>query len=280
MEQSQDTPQFTPEDIKTMNQFLALAKAVRANGSANFFQNRPIQGNIKPINLVELFWYIMERLKIVVIAAIIGALLGGFYGLHAANPIYSATAKLYLLGQGTAIQVSNLQLGSYMAIDYQEIFKTWELHEMVRSALDLPYSYTEMQSMVSVSSPNNSRVLYITAKNSDPQLAADIANEYANSSKDFVLRAMDVLEPSTFSTALVPGVASVQSRVNYIPMGFLAGIAASVAAIFGIYMLDNRPRSTEEIERVSGLPTLAVLPEITAVTRQNIKKAQKRGQHK
>lgn len=56
--------------------------------------------------------------------------------------------------------MADLQLGTALTSDYQEVFKTWEVHEMVIEELGLPYSYKEMQSMLTVSNPEDTRVLY------------------------------------------------------------------------------------------------------------------------
>lgn len=229
-------------------------------------QNRQGQAGAKPadegmtINLVELFYYVLSKLHYVVLGAIIGAMLLGFYSAGRVVPIYSATSKLYIMGQTGNSIMADLQIGTVLTMDYQEVFRTWELHEMVNEQLGLNYSYSQLQGMLSVTNPEDTRVLYITVKNTDPKLAADIANAYATAAKRFISQTMDMDTPSTFSIALVPSVAGGISITTYVIRGVLLGTVLAMGILVLIFLLDNRPKSPEDIMQCSGLPTLAVIP--------------------
>ena len=73
--------------------------------------------------------------------------------------------------------------------------------------------------MITVSNPEDTRILYITARHPDSQTAADIANAYATAAKRFIVQTMKTDEPSTFSIALVPGVASGGGITGYVIRG-------------------------------------------------------------
>ena len=212
------------------------------------------------IDLVELFYYLLSKLHFIALGTLIGALLLGFYGSSRVVPVYSATSKLYIMGQtGTSI-ISDLQIGEKLTMDYQEVFKTWEVHEMVNQELGTSFSYSKLQSMLYVSNPEDSRVLYITVRDTDAQRAADIANAYATAAKRFISQTMDTDEPSTFSVALVPSVASSTSITGYVLRGILFGTVLAIGILVLIFLLDNRPKSTEDIMQAAGIPTLAVIP--------------------
>ena len=71
---------------------------------------------------------------------------------------------------------------------------------------------------------------------------------------------MDTDEPSTFSIALVPGVAGGISVTGYVTRGILLGTALAGGILVLIFLLDNRPKSPEDIMRCANIPTLAVIP--------------------
>lgn len=229
------------------------------------------------INLVELFFRLIENMKWIVLAAVICALVGGIYAEKNVVPNYSATAKLYVLGQQDAVvNLSALQASSQLTLDYQEVFRTWEVHEMVRDSLNLNYSYGQMQSMLNVSNPEDTRVLYITVTNRDPQLATDIANAYAEAAQTFILETMDTDEPSTFSMALVPGAAYTKSKSSYVITGFLLGTILSIGVLILRFIFDDRPRSPEDITKFADIPTLAVIPAIEK-EKKSERKSRQRG---
>ena len=213
---------------------------------------------------LELFYLVLSRFKYILLAAVLTAILFGVYAFYIVQPVYSSTAKLYIMGQNSSSILADLQIGSYLTMDYQEVFKTWEVHEMVRKQLNLPYTYKEMQSMLTVSNPSDTRVLYITVKNKDPQEATDIANAYAESAKKFILETMDSEEPSTFSLALVPGSATGRSRTSYIVIGLFLGTFAAIGIIVLKALLDNRPKTPDDIAKSADIPTLAIVPSTKA----------------
>ena len=212
------------------------------------------------IDLVELFYYLLSKLHFIVLGTLIGALLLGFYGSSRAVPIYSATSKLYIMGQTGINIIADLQIGQTLTMDYQEVFRTWEVHEMVNQELGTSFSYSQLQGMLEVSNPEDSRVLYITVRDTDAQRAADIANAYATAAKRFISQTMNTDEPSVFSVALVPSVASSTSFTGYAFRGILLGTVLAIGILVVIFLLDNRPKSTEDIMQAAGIPTLAVIP--------------------
>ena len=214
----------------------------------------------KTIDLVALFFAIIEKFWLVVLLAVLGAFVMSLR-TTATVTIYSATAKLYIVDTSNGgINFANLQLGTALTMDYQEVFKTWEVHEMVIEELKLPYSYESMQGMISVTNPEDTRILYITATNADPKLAADIANAYAKAAKTFIINTMRGEEPSDFSLALQPSNGRVISRPGQMTTGFLLGSVLGIGIITLLFVLDNRPRSPESILTYGGIPTLAVFP--------------------
>lgn len=230
------------------------------------------------IDLMELFYHVMGKIKYVILAALVGTLLAGCYAFFLATPTYQATSKLYIMTQdGITLDMADLNIGAALTMDYQEVFKTWEVHEMVRSMLQLDYSYTQLQSMLTVSNPNDTRLLYITVRNSDAQLATDLANAYATAAKTFIYQTMETAEPNDFSIALVPSNATGMSKTRYLMLGFIMGVVLSGAIIVLQFIMDDRPHTPDDITKVAGIPTLAVVPREPGVakTSQKSKKHRK-----
>ncbi len=237
----------------------ALLKASGQNQSAQQKRTElPPEG--KTIDLIELFYYVVGKLYLVLIAAVIGAVAMGWYAEKSVVPIYTATAKLYIVGSQGASILTDLQIGTQLKMDYEEVFKTWEVHEMVRAELGLEYGYSALQGMLTVTNPEDTRVLYITVRNANPQLAADLANAYAHAGKEFILKTMDSDEPNIFSVALVPTTAYMRSTTSSVLLGFMGGSVLMAGILVLIFLFDDRPRTPEHIEQAAGIPTLTVMP--------------------
>ena len=227
------------------------------SGAAQTAGNQP---QAKAIDLVELFYYLLSKLHFLLLGMVLGAVLLGAYASSSITPIYTATSKLYIMGTTGSSIIADLQIGTVLTMDYQEVFRTWEVHQMVNEALGTNYSYSALQSMISVSNPEDTRILYITARHPDSQTAADIANAYAAAAKRFIVQTMKTDEPSTFSIALVPGTASGGGVTGYVIRGILLGTVLAGGVLVLVFLLDSRPKSPEDVMRYANIPTLAVIP--------------------
>lgn len=213
------------------------------------------------IDLVELFYHLLERVKYIIAATVVGILAAGLITHFAITPLYESTSKLYVLNSNdSVVNLSDLQIGSYLASDYQEVFKTWEVNERVLTSLGLPYTYKRLQSMVTVSNPSGTRILYITVRNPDPTEAALIANEYADVVREYIADTMATEAPNILSTALKATSPVSPSMTRNLFLGALIGAIASVGIIVVLFMLDDKIRSADDITKYTGIPTLAVVP--------------------
>ena len=258
--QAENGQQLDSALISTVTEAVLQTLQATGNLSGDNQTKEKSQHEPKTIDLIGLFFHIMEKFWFVLITAILcAAVMGVMSGKDVVS--YSATAKLYIVNpNSTGVNIADLQLGTVLTLDYQEVFKTWEVHEMVIEDLDLPYSYEQMQSMLTISNPEDTRILYITFTYPDAKMAADIANSYARAAKQFIINTMHGEEPSNFSIALEPSVGRRVSRSNRIITGFMLGSVLAAGLLTLLFVLDDRPRSPESIRQFGGIPTLAVFP--------------------
>lgn len=213
------------------------------------------------IDLIELLYSLLQHWKLILIIVILATLLAGFYTTQLVTPQYEATSKLYVLNsKDSAINLADLQIGSYLTSDYQEVFKTWEVHERVNMNLGLHYSYPKLQSMIRVTNPSNTRILQITAKSPSAAEATALANEYAKVAQKYISETMRTDEPSILSVALHPLHPSSPSLSRNLVLGFLLGFLLSCGIVFIKFMMDDRIKTSDDITRYAGMPTLAVIP--------------------
>ena len=241
-------------------EILSRMDGKQQGGQSGAAQDEKKRSAIQSINLIELFYYLLSKLHFLLLGMVLGAVLLGAYASSSITPIYTATSKLYIMGSTGSSIIADLQIGTVLSMDYPEVFKTWEVHQMVNEALGTNYPYSMLQSMISVEIPEDTRILYITARHTDAQMAADLANAYANAAKRFITQTMQTDEPSTFSIALVPGTASGGGITGYVIRGILLGTVLAGGLLVLVFLLDSRPKSPEDVMRYANIPTLAVIP--------------------
>ena len=248
------------DEAKFFAEVLSRLDEKQRNGQEGMAKKPAESSEAQSIDLAELLYYLVSKLHYILLGTLIGAVLLGVYATAYVTPVYTATSKLYIIGNAGTSILSDLQIGTALTKDYQEVFNTWEVHEMVNEELGTDYSYSELQNMISVSNPDDTHILSITVKNTDSQKAAEIANAYATAAKRFIVQTMSTDEPSTFSIALIPGSASGTSVTGYVIRGMLLGTVLAGGILVLCFLLDNRPKSADDIIRYGNIPTLAVIP--------------------
>ena len=212
-------------------------------------------------DVFELLFRLLDQWKRIVAAALLGALLAAAWAFFGVRPTYEATAKLYVLNANdSAVNLSDLQIGAYLASDYLEVFKTWEVHEMVVANLGLTYPYETLGKMLTVSNPGGTRILYITVRSGDPREAAAIANEYAAVARKYIADTMATEQPTHFSVALAAPAPVNANKTMRILQGLILGAFLAIAYIAVRFMLDDKLRTADDILRYTDMPTLALVP--------------------
>lgn len=260
----------------------ALTAALAKSNQAQLAKAEDEHEEEMSIDLVELFFHVLSKIHYVVIAAVIGTLLAYLYVHFCYTPTYQATAKLYIQNSsGISVSVGDMQVASNLTQDYSEVFKTWEVMEGVRDAMpglteswDVPCTVEEAElSELKVSVPSNTRVLYITVEHPRGEVAITMANAYADKALEFIMSRMgNAYEPTEFSAAKDAKVVGM-TKVRFLLLGFMAGAVLVLAVVVMLFLLDDRPHTPDDITKVAGIPTLAVVPR-----EQNVGRSKRRVQ--
>ena len=214
----------------------------------------------KEIDLVALFYRLLEKIHWIILAALIGAVAIGAYDYTLVKPVYQATSKIYIVGSDTAISLSDLQIGTNLAADYQEVFKNWHVHELVASRLNMDRTYSQLSANLSISNPASTHVIYVSYKSPDPAEAKLVADTYAQVAREFIAAKMDMREPNIFEEARLPDRPVSPQKTRDVVIGFLLGALLAVAIVTILFLGDDRIRTTEDVRKVGGLATLGMIP--------------------
>ena len=219
-----------------------------------------IDQDAEEIDLGALFYRFLEKIHWILLTALVGAAIAGVVVFKFITPIYEATAKIYIVGSDTTISLSDLQIGSNLAADYQEVFKNWHVHELVDKRLNLDYSYSKLAGMITITNPQNTHVLYVTVKSPDPEEAKIIADTYAQVAREFIATKMDMREPNIFEEAKLPDKPVTPKKTRDIVIGFALGALLAMAVIAIKFFSDDRIMTSEDITKVGNLATLGMVP--------------------
>ena len=134
------------------------------------------------IDLLMLASHFLEHAKFIIVSLFIGAFLFGVVSMFLIHPKYESTAKLYIISasKGSIVDLTDLNVGTTLTADYEELIISEPVAEQVIKNLKLKETPEKLLKKISISNPQDTRVLYITATTESPSESMKLANEFIN----------------------------------------------------------------------------------------------------
>jgi len=214
------------------------------------------------INLIDLFFYLKKRIVIIVAAVLAAAAIGFVVTQLFVAPEYTASARMYVLNRSdeTNVVYSDFQTSTQLLNDYKVLITGRNVTDEVIRDLGLNMSSGQLADAITVTSPDNTRIVQIDVIDTDPKRAADIANAVYETAAEQIQNIMDVDAVSLVYSAKVPKSPSSPNVLRNTIIAAAFGFVAAVGVLIVIYILDDTIRTEEDVERYLGLGTLGVIP--------------------
>jgi polysaccharide biosynthesis transport protein len=175
------------------------------------------------------------------------------------HPVYQASATLILNLGEAGLNYSNLQAGVQAIPTYAQLITSpVVLNPVVARHPGL--TYQQLSAMITVKPQSNTLLIELDVENSDPRLAAQLANEVSQSFEQFsntqlpgtiqILPAQVPLEPIRPKALVDTGI------------GALVGLGLALVLIIIFEWLDDRLASSEEVQELLGIEALTVIPHL------------------
>lgn len=197
------------------------------------------QGEVQEvqIDLMELFYRLLDKAWLIVLVGVLAAVVMGVCTHFFIDDSYTASTKLYVIGDNSAIDLTQLNFGDKLADDYVQVFKNRDVHSSVRKLLmdtnptytaarrnlivellgfekdysdplPEPYetwvvagydlgSFEYVQRKMSVTQLNNTRILSISFVSGSPEEGRIVVAAYAKAAIAFISAKMGAEKPPT-----------------------------------------------------------------------------------
>lgn len=215
------------------------------------------------IDLVELFYYLRHKLAWLILAIILGGIITGAISYYLVTPKYEATAKVYMVSASSdsLINLSDLNLGTSLSADYEEMLRIRPIYEKITEELDLDYTYEDFLKLIDISTVGNTRVLEITVETKDPEESKNIANLLADHAENYLPDLMETSEPNVAEYAILPEEPSSPNIIMNTVIGAFAALVLLCGSFTVKFVMDDTFKSAEDVERIFGVMPLTVIPE-------------------
>lgn len=223
-------------------------------------QDKPQEEN--EIDLLELFYVVLHKWKMIVLSLLLTGACGCLISVFLITPQYESTSVLYVLSKSTSItSLADIQMGSSLTNDYVEVVTSRPIIEQVIQNLGLTdETYESLKDKVSIDNPENTRLLKITVRDPQADIAKAIADELADVSKSFISIKMDQAAPTVTQYGYADGEPVTPNTVKNTVLGALIGAVLAIGVVIVSYLLNDTIMTTDDIEKKLGMTVLASIP--------------------
>lgn len=216
------------------------------------------------LDIMLLIRSIWEKKILILLVTVLFTAVSLAYSIFLVTPQYSSTTKVYVVNQKKdekAITTQDVQLGSLLIKDYKEIILSNKVMEDSAEKSGLGITAKQLAGKVSVDAPKDTRIISITVRDKDPQVASQLANTVKEVSADQIKEVTKIDDVTTLEEAKAAMSPSSPNIPKNAILATALGFILAVAGVVLFELLDDRIKRAEDIEDVMGLVLLGVVPD-------------------
>ena len=215
------------------------------------------------IDLRELYYVLRKKIVAIILTGLIFAGAAGVYSYFVAEPVYESTAKLYITTQSTSLtSLADLQIGTVLTLDYVELIQSRTLVEevIVNLGLEDKETYGSIKSRLTVTNPEDTRILNISIQGHNAKENKALANEFAKVAQYKISEVMKTDEPSLWETAVASPNPIKPHKTKNIALGLIIGIFLASLIVVISHLMDDAIKTNDDAERYLDLMVLGTIP--------------------
>lgn len=238
------------------------------------------ENDVMEIDLVEVFFVLLHWFWLIVLCGILTGMVAFGVSKFLIPEEYQSTTTVFILNRQSenTVTYTDLQTGTQLTKDYAQLIRSRYVLESVIRDLDLDYTYNELASNVSVTTPSDTRMITITVTDYNPEQAQYIANAIRDVASVHIKNVTAIEAVNVVDVANLPIAPSAPSVMKWTLLGVLLGAFVCIAVIIIRYLMDDTIKSSEDIKNYLGLSTLALIP--LAEERDEETKGEKASHHR
>lgn len=224
--------------------------------------NRNIRNEEMEIDLLELFFYLLQRFWIIFVCMVLCAGMALGYTKLAMTPMYSSSSTIYIVGAGNDMTslLSDLQAGSQLTSDYKYLATSQPVVEKVINDLELDMESDTLAQRISTENPSDSHMLKLTVRDEDPHMAKVIVDDLTEVMIKQVAAVMENSEPNIVHMGKEDDKPVSPSTKKNTLMGAALGLVLCVMFFTVMFIMDDRIKDPADVERYLGLNVLGSIP--------------------
>lgn len=214
------------------------------------------------IDLLEVFGALLHKWWLLLIVTIVMSVVGFVYSYFVITPKYQSTTSVYIMNTTDKdnITYSDTQLATILTSDYEALITSRYVLEKAIQECGLNESYASLASRISVSNKKGTRIIDISVIDPDPEKARYIADSVRQIAAEQIKSVMNIEAVNVVDQASMPTAPVSPSIAKWTVLMGAVGFFIVAAIILIVYFLDDTIKTSDDVTRYLGLPTIGLIP--------------------
>lgn len=213
----------------------------------------------KEFNLKEQFNLVKKRIWVLVLITVLTTSIGILKNTFFTTPLYQSSTRIII--RADQEQMKTLQV----------LIKDSIVLQKVAEELNINRSPEVLAQQINVGSIESSQVVRINVIDTDPKIAAEIANTTAKVYKSEVPNIIGFRNVKLLTEAKINPYPINSSQTRTLIIAIFIGIILGIGLIYFLDILDDSIRQNDEIESILGFPILGTVPKMNKKNTKNKK---------
>ena len=211
--------------------------------------------NEMEIDLVSLFFYLIDKWKLLFLGAVVGVVLAGAL-VFFQTPMYESNSTLYVLSKTTSI-------GTELTSDFSVIATSKPVIDGAIKTLkkdNIKLTRKEIKQMLTVANKTDTRMLSITVTSDDAKLSCAVADAITDAAVDQMASITQTDPPTIVEHPEVASAPVDNGMMKKLAMGIVLGIFLVGMVLTIRFIMNDKIQTEEDIEDYLETSVLAVIP--------------------
>lgn len=220
------------------------------------------------MDISTIFHVLIKRWFLIVSFAILSGIGAAVVSIYFMPNIYESSATM-IIGSQIDVTQRQLTLNDYslnvkLVNSYQILCKSNRILKQVSTKSNLPFSARQLSKKVDVTSVKDTEIIRITAQDSNPAIAAQIADTVATIFVAEIPQIMKMANVQIIDHAMAPTNPIKPNRSTNILVAAFVGLILGIGISFLLEYLDTRIHQSEQIGKILDVPMLGFMPLLEA----------------
>lgn len=220
--------------------------------------------NYEDIDIKRIFNIIFSKKILIILIITLSITLGYVYSYYYKQPEYKSSATILLVADenkaNKELTQTDLSINTSLISTYSSIAKSTNVMQKTIDNLGLDISTSKLQKNIEVNQIEKTQFLKVTVRNSNPEIAKNIANEL---SRVFTEQIKEIYNLANISIVDEAEIENVPCNINHpkdIIIFTFAGLLISIMTVMIIYFFDDTIKDEKDIEKNIKLRNIGTLP--------------------